>query len=771
MIRIHRIWNFLLLVMLIVSCTEVEISPTLPSKGLIINVSQGMDVSSQSIVDNMRLISFYSDTRLFDKEILNIERGENTLSCQVEEGKWHMLMVSAADNFDIVTGNGSTVADNLLLYEYNPLVVDGKSENATELFTSFVDVPQINADQNYTISSTIVRNVAKVELIVKDISGEIDLTSPLNKVYLHNVPSKISYTGYLLPNATEPDTLANPIYSVLNLHDTDGRVSADTITFLIPANKGDLEGEPIQHKMNVSIELKKTDGSMFTAIREIPLVAKCNEVLRVNLTVNTGVDIETSIHPWYDENYDESLDQTDLVVDKARVYLASKDSVYVKSNEPISLNTETTNSWLTVSLADSNKIDLRADVNSYSQPRTTSFIIESGRINKEIKVTQQPEENTIHFDNPRVIVSPANITRAVSITSEGPWEIRSTLSKVTADLLSGGPGVSTINFTRKGDEYHGDELCVIRNMESLEELHLAISSLYFTDPGVIEFGGNGGSQVLPIDCYGGQAYLLGSTSTPWLTVSNDVDKNIVVDALAAPDEAGDRTGSVTVRHVDDPDYTMDIEILQKENIIVTIPEFEYLTYRYYWTSADGRDLDTATEFTNTGLVDNNGVSLDHLAVGWSMDGNYNSTIKRYLKWGGDNTGSGNECTFIDMDALLSEENYPILPRFIEARIYATWYAARYDGNITFEIVAYKGGTMVQNGYNFVNQGGVEVYREVYPKYVPTIKGEATYETSYTYVCKVTYDKIKHSAQVEIIPDSRKSPLPYYESNDKGIKKE
>ena len=756
MMRIYKKWSLLLIIVLFISCNKSETSIPL-TRGLKVNISQGIDVSSQDVIDNMRLMTFHTDSKVYEQELLNIERAENTLSCSIKEGKWHMTMVSAPTGYDISRGNESYEASNLLLYEYNPLTVDGRSENAIELFTSFVDVPKIKASETQTISTTIVRNVAKVEVLVNDISGDIDLESTSNRVYIHNVPNKISYTGMFLPSVSNPDTLSTPIHSSLTLSNIDGKTKAEKIAFIIPANKGDIDGVASQHKMSISIELVKRDGSVFKATREIPLVARCNEVLRINLVVNTGVDIEASIHPWIEEEHDVSLPQTDLVVDKSRVEMSHIEKLHINSNESVVLSTEETDSWLNVTLSSENLIDLVANVDTYTQIRTTSFTIKTGRVNKVIKVTQQPIENgDISIDRSIVIVSPANLTKSIEVVSSARWKILSPLTKVTANITEGTSGTSTLSFTRKGNTYHGDEICVIRNMETLEEVEIDISNLYFTDLDIIEFGKNGGSQILPIESYGGRAYVRATTTTPWITVSNDSNKDLKVDVPVGPDEEGDRYGSILVHHIDDIQYTKSIKIKQKENIIVTIPEFDYLTFRYYWTSDDGRDLDTATELINTGLRDQYGRSIDNMPVGWNLKGN-GSAVTKYLKWGGDNTQSGNESTFIDMGALVSTVNYPLLPRFIEARIYAAWYATKRNGNITFEIVAYKGGRMQQDGFNYINVGGAVVYKELHYKHVPA-KGGSTnatnYKTRYTYVSKITYDKIKHSAQVEIIPDTK-----------------
>ncbi|GEM_PF-3367799 len=118
---------------------------------------------------------------------------------------------------------------------------------------------------------------------------------------------------------------------------------------------------------------------------------------------------------------------------------------------------------------------------------------------------------------------------------------------------------------------------------------------------------------------------------------------------------------------------------------------DFLIVRYYWTSG-GTDLDT-----RTAIVDPN----RNVDVGWSRA----ATDEEFLVWGGDNVGIGYEAALVNLRQLATE--YPREGVF-DIRMRAFWYGAFGDGNIHIEFTGYDGGKMVKDGYNWVNEGGVQL---------------------------------------------------------------
>lgn len=176
---------------------------------------------------------------------------------------------------------------------------------------------------------------------------------------------------------------------------------------------------------------------------------------------------------------------------------------------------------------------------------------------------------------------------------------------------------------------------------------------------------------------------------------------------------------------------------------IKIGDVDYVTFRYLWDESSGRDLDTMTEALNSNVP-----TIDNLAVGWSGPGNGDSSVREVLKWGGDNTGSGKECVWMSVKDLRAKY-YDILPEETYFMAYATWFGSKGTGKCSFELVGYKGGTMSQDGYNFINTGGSVVYQNTYDFVCHTSKGSSTYKTSYEKVARVTYNKLTNEVYMSI----------------------
>lgn len=176
---------------------------------------------------------------------------------------------------------------------------------------------------------------------------------------------------------------------------------------------------------------------------------------------------------------------------------------------------------------------------------------------------------------------------------------------------------------------------------------------------------------------------------------------------------------------------------------IKIGDVDYVTFRYLWDESSGRDLDTMTEVLNSNVP-----TIDNLGVGYNGPGNGDESVRSVLKWGGDNTGSGKECVWMSVKDLRAQY-YSILPDETQFMAYATWFASIGTGKCSFELVGYKGGTMSQDGYNFINTGGSVVYQNTYDFVCHTSKGSSTYKTSYEKVARVTYNKLTNEVYMSI----------------------
>lgn len=141
---------------------------------------------------------------------------------------------------------------------------------------------------------------------------------------------------------------------------------------------------------------------------------------------------------------------------------------------------------------------------------------------------------------------------------------------------------------------------------------------------------------------------------------------------------------------------------------VTVSNFDYLVFRYIWTDSAGRDLDTATVIREPLDLTIDGELVGNVAVGWGFS---SYEIGSVIKNAGDNRGSGNETVVYDFRKFAGLDADVVPSVMIES--YATWFSARYNGNIQIEIKAYKGGLMNKDepNYDYVNIGGTLVFSQ------------------------------------------------------------
>ncbi len=220
----------------------------------------------------------------------------------------------------------------------------------------------------------------------------------------------------------------------------------------------------------------------------------------------------------------------------------------------------------------------------------------------------------------------------------------------------------------------------------------------------------------------------------------------VVKLVASPNPTPEER--TAVMKVNSGGKTIDVNIVQEAGEqVVVIPEFDFLVLRYSWESTDGSDFDTATGFTNTGIPD-----VDGKFVGWSKNWTTTQTqIGEYLIHGGDNMQSGKEAALINMKKLLSAEGLNENEPNIEAVIYGNWYGPKGAGNVVVSFTAYLGGEMLKDGFNFVNEGGEEVYSDSITTNV-SATGENNYQNItglYTKIGTVVYNKEKRDCVIII----------------------
>lgn len=182
------------------------------------------------------------------------------------------------------------------------------------------------------------------------------------------------------------------------------------------------------------------------------------------------------------------------------------------------------------------------------------------------------------------------------------------------------------------------------------------------------------------------------------------------------------------------------ELIQGEEII--FEEFDFCVIRYKWSADAGRDLDTATYFSN-----NNESLIDDKRIGWSflsslpIDG-----VKKYIDWVNDNTQSGVEAVLLNFKDLTLD--FPNLPNTIKCYLRSAWYGEQKTGFTELEFITYKGGEMVKDSvnYNFLNIGGSVVQTQSISRYVDT-KRQSYPGVEMTLMGIVNYDKLTKKANL------------------------
>lgn len=250
-------------------------------------------------------------------------------------------------------------------------------------------------------------------------------------------------------------------------------------------------------------------------------------------------------------------------------------------------------------------------------------------------------------------------------------------------------------------------------------------------------------------CTGRSGRYTATSNVSWIVPTIGTDNTLTLKINENPEDSPARNGTITLVHNDKSDLKLFIKVTQAENIII-IPEFDYLTFRYFWGADDGRDLDTSTVFSNTNIILNNNIKLDESPVGYGMSGNYNSDVQNFIQFGGDNTQSGNESVFINMNTL--NTYYNTLPDIVQIDVFANWWAEKLIGNTQFELTAYKGGAMVKEGqYNFINVGGETVLQQTARKniYAKGSCNVSDFRNKYTKIGTIYYNKSTRDATFNI----------------------
>ena len=766
-----------LLLFLAFACTDDRESPggTNGNPSLVFRMTR----ASADIINNTQVYLFDGDGATagqFRQKVPDVTYAADRLTMPVAAGTWDITLVSADGdvNSGLVQPVRGQARSSLKMWETRS--AGGSLPSMPELRTAYITGQQVIAGQDNVASETALlsRNVALVKVVIAD-AGGLDINGT-HTMKLTNVPTTLNWEGGLYPNKNNPTVSAGPMTGTFTIHNNTamaGHQYSDTLRFIVPAHKGTdylnaLPTDTTTSHLKLSVDLASEGGTRFEKTDVvIPRVPRVNGILLVRIFLGGKLDVSTEILNWQDTQLEADLSQTQLYTDKASVGLAFKDTIHVNTNaREYTVEKAPEATWITsVKKLDGNAVEITADLDSYvdNHPRTSYITIKANNVTKKIPVTQRPDRGTIKVSEHKLIFCPkVHEKRSVEVKSiGGDWIFLGSSPKATSDIQNGVKGNTTVNFTRtstiKPDDFdtcYGDGQIVVKNKTTLDTDTISLVNCYIhMDDGVINaVAPTGTAQTAvtnsqDVTVFGGSRNILFDSWESW--IHNDLSWNPSTQVLTMTtdrepsDEA--RDGSLIFHHADCSDYQVTAKVHQ--DVIVTIPAFDFFVVKFTWVN---NDVDIAVEFSGNDVSGNgnNNSSYDKYPVGWSFTNSVRYNNQELLRWGGDATGGQGETAFFNAPVLEGDVNSP---RKIKLDVYATWFTpGRAPDKMTFTMSAYKGGTMVQNGTNFDNQGGETLYQQGHTVMITTTKGKETYATGgYTKVATITYDRIKHSATVNV----------------------
>lgn len=766
-----------LLLFLAFACTDDRESPggTNGNPSLVFRMTR----ASADIINNTQVYLFDGDGAAagqFRQKVPDVTYAADRLTMPVAAGTWDITLVSADRdiNSELVQPVRGQGRSSLKMWETRSS--GGNLPSIPELRTAYITGQQVIAGQDNVASETALlsRNVALVKVVIAD-AGGLDINGT-HTMKLSNVPTTLNWEGGLYPNKNNPTVSAEPMTGTFTIHNNTamaGHQYSDTLRFIVPAHKGTdylnaLPTDTTTSHLKLSVDLASEGGIRFEKTDVvIPRVPRVNGILLVRIFLGGKLDVSTEILNWQDTQLEADLSQTQLYTDKASVGMAFKDTIHVNTNaREYTVEKAPEATWITsVKKLDGNAVEITADLDSYvdNHPRTSYITIKANNVTKKIPVTQRPDRGTIKVSEHKLIFCPkAHENRSVEVKSiGGDWIFLGSSPKATSDIQNGVKGNTTVNFTRTStikpddfDTYYGDGQIVVKNKTTLDTDTISLVNCYIhMDDGVINAVAPTGSAQTAVTnsqdvtVFGGSRNILFDSWESWIHNDLSWTPSTQVLTMTTDREPSDeaRDGSLIFHHADCSDYQVTAKVHQ--DVIVTIPAFDFFVVKFTWVN---NDVDIAVEFSGNDISGNgdNNSSYDKRPVGWRFNSSVEYNNQTLLRWGGDATGGQGETAFFNAPVLEGDVNSP---RKIKLDVYATWYTnGRAPDKMTFTMSAYKGGTMIQNGTNFDNQGGETLYQQGHTVMITTTKGQESYATGgYTKVATITYDRIKHSATVNV----------------------
>lgn len=582
-------------------------------------------------------------------------------------------------------------------------------------------------------------------------------------------PSKVSYLSYptqkIAPQSSGTSSVAKAeAYLLENLRTTYD--PEENVTYAILQVPYQIEGRA---------EINQNNYYKILINQENGFKINRNTIYDITLDISSlGGDTEATapllsgelnILPWDEKTIISDISQTYLTVKETMKEMTINSDFYFATNANVDKRSvEVADTWLTASFdaANENSIRLVASAQDYTSPRSTTMKIKVNNLVKVITINQKAvpvADGSISLAPKQIYISEVSPTAksTLSVTpNNSTWLQLAGNSSVASASASKGTGNKTIEYKR-GTSYENTYYQYV-NLSTLHYDSVKVCNLYLsTSSEEIGVPGEGGTFTeTDLLAKGGDAQWVVKSKSNWITSAANVNGELKYTVLAEPNEL-DRSGVITIAHVNDLNYTKDIHINQSAKYI-RFPDYDYLVVRFLF--ATGVDLDTATELANTGVT-----GLEKLPVGWRM-GTSQGEARKYknydfIEWAGDNQREGYEATFVNMYNLChpSYGIYDDLPRYFNIDLYACWYTSGVAPKpMDMEITLYKGGKMNRvRTFDYENVGGTQVHQQIYKNInIPTQTNKSNldnfmngFRQNYTSLGTIRYDKFKNTATMTL----------------------
>jgi len=388
-----------------------------------------------------------------------------------------------------------------------------------------------------------------------------------------------------------------------------------------------------------------------------------------------------------------------------------------------------------------------------------------------------------------VYLSPVTPSATISISSPVNWEVDGDCRVATATPLSGTSEAGSVTLTRKTSmtnyTVYGNSQINFKTSESNPKYtSVGVANLHIDVPEIIYIPNPSGADttlyIADIITLGGDsAFVVESYTGSWIELMEYDNTTRQLKAKVTHNSTNtDRPGTLTVSHINDPNYKVTISLLQNE--FQYIPEFKYFVVDIQWCMLNGMDIDIGFMFDNNNPV----TPFEDLPVGWGSlftdpnltkpsnwsslyTGSYQSDdigrtvlynsdyyggMYDLLNWGGDAVNGEGETVYFDAQAFNDATD---VPRYINLSLYLNWYAhvSTESWYVRATLRCYKGGTMEKYSsrgslgrkVNYRNIGGELVHSYSFFIELDHIVNASSlnFTTRYTYAAKIRYDRITH----------------------------